>query len=97
MSEDPKDPPPQEDPTHDVPVYPEHDPPAETQQPITAAGAAGGPSERERHQEGQREGSKEGEEDVDEDDLDPQVPHSPPDAKKSRIVFDRDFSGGLRC
>ena len=93
MSEDPKDPPPQEDPTHDVPVYPEQDPPAETQQPITA----GGWTERERHQEGQGEHQPEQEEDVDEDDLDPQVPHSPPDAKKSRIVFDRDFSGGLRC
>ena len=93
MSEDPKqDPPPQENPTHDVPVYPEQDPPAETQQPIKAGarGPAGGPSERERHREGQSEGSKngEGEEDVDEDDLDPQVPHSPPDAKKGRIVFD---------
>ena len=39
MSEtDPNDPPPPEDPTHDVPVYPEHDPPPEGQTPIKAAG-----------------------------------------------------------
>jgi hypothetical protein len=70
MSEDPKDPPPQEDPTHDVPVYPEQDPPASDEQPIKAG---------------------EQEEDVDEDDLDPQVPHSPPDAKKGRIIFDENW------
>jgi hypothetical protein len=94
MSEDPKtDPQPQETPTHDVPVYPERDPPPETEQPIKAAE---GPSERERHEEGHGQGDapKEGDEDVDEDDLDPQVPHSPPDAKKGRIVFDENKVAG---
>lgn len=90
MSEHPKDPPPQEDPTHDVPVYPEHDPPPQGPQPIKA----GGRTERERHQEGQGEHQQEQEEDVDEDDLDPQVPHSPPDAKKGRIVFDENRVAG---
>jgi hypothetical protein len=84
MSQDPNEPPPQEDPTHDVPVYPEHDPPPATEQPIKA----GDPSERKRLQEAPGEVPQEEEEDVDEDDLDPQVPHSPPDSKKSKIVFD---------
>ena len=48
MSQDPNDPVPQEDPTHDAPVYPEHDPPPETEEPIKAAGL----NERERHDEG---------------------------------------------
>jgi hypothetical protein len=37
---------------------------------------------------GEHDGPKEGEDDVDDDDLDPQVPHSPPDGKQGRIVFD---------
>jgi hypothetical protein len=38
MSEtNPYDPPPQEDPTHDVPVYPEQDPPPGTESPIRAS------------------------------------------------------------
>jgi hypothetical protein len=49
-------PPPQEEPTHDVPVYPERD-------PTPGREAVGRGS------------------DVDEDDLDPQSPHSPPDAE----------------
>jgi hypothetical protein len=53
-------PPPQEEPTHDVPVYPEQDPPPGRE-------TTGGGS------------------DVDEDDLDPQAPHSPPDAE---VIFD---------
>ena len=47
MSHDPNDPVPQEEPTHDAPVYPEHDPPPEDR-PIKAAGL----NERERHDEG---------------------------------------------
>jgi hypothetical protein len=92
MSHDPNDPAPQEDPIHDVPVYPEHDPPPETEQPIKAAG----PSERERQREGHGHGDvpKEGEDDVDEDDLDPQAPHSPPDSKKGKIVFDESSVAG---
>jgi hypothetical protein len=87
MHQDPKDPPPQEEPTHDVPVYPERDPPPGEERAIKAAG---GPVERERRREHQGHGDapKEGEDDVDEDDLDPQVPHSPPDGKKGNIVFD---------
>jgi len=69
---DPNDPPPQEDPIHDVPVYPEQDPPPGSEMPIKAAD---GRSEDDHH-------------DVDEDDLDPQTPHSPPDAGKPGVVFD---------
>lgn len=92
MSHDPNDPVPQEDPTHDAPVYPEHDPPPE-ERPIKAAG----PDERERHREGHSHGDapqEEGEDDVDEDDLDPQAPHSPPDSKKGKIVFDESKVAG---
>ena len=98
---DPDDPPPQEEPTQDVPVYPEGDPPLT---PETAIRVAAGPGEHEEPDEG--------EDDVDEDDLDPQAPHSPPDvgcdarvargssqgmtpdyeqgvpAKKGRVIFD---------
>jgi hypothetical protein len=69
MQQNPYDPPPQDEP-HDVPVYPEGDPPP-------APEKAAGPEPKEGE-----------EEDVDEDDLDPQVPHSPPDGKKRKIVFD---------
>jgi hypothetical protein len=64
---------------HDVPTFPEQDPPPGTQ---TAAGP------------GEHELPDEGEDDVDEDDLDPQVPHSPPDGKKGRIVFDENGVAG---
>jgi hypothetical protein len=69
MQQNPYDPPPQEEPTHDVPVYPEGDPPPAPEKAIKA----GEPD------------PKEGEEDVDEDDLDPQVPHSPPDVGTRRL------------
>lgn len=78
MSEtNPYDPPPQEDPIRDVPVYPEEDPPAGTESPIRASA---GPGEHDLPDEG--------DDDVDEDDLDPQAPHSPPDVSKGRVVFD---------
>jgi hypothetical protein len=90
MSEtDPHDPPPQEDPTHDVPVYPEHDPQPGEQTPIRAAGKApgkgdeGGPPSPGVPHKGKDEGH-----DVDDDDLDPKSPHSPPDAGKGRVLFD---------
>jgi len=79
-NEGPGDPPePEEDPTHDVPAFPEQDSPPGTE---TAAGP------------GEHEIPDEGEDDVDEDDLDPQVPHSPPDGKKGRIVFDENGVAG---
>jgi hypothetical protein len=80
--QDPGDPPlpePERDPTHDVPDFPEQDSPPGTE---TAAGP------------GEHEIPDEGEDDVDEDDLDPQVPHSPPDGKKGRIVFDENGVAG---
>jgi hypothetical protein len=76
---DPNDPPPQEDPTHDVPVYPEKDPPLPGENAIKAAnpGHGGEPA------------PGEGEHDVEEDDLDPKKDHSPPDAgKKGGVIFD---------
>lgn len=72
----PDDPPPEEEPTQDVPVYPEGDPPPT---PETAIRIAVGPGEHEEPDEG--------EDDVDDDDLDPQAPHSPPDARKGRVIF----------
>jgi len=77
--DEPNDPPPEQDPTHDVPVYPEGDPPPSPETPIRAA-AATGPSEHELPDEG--------EDDVDDDDLDPQTPHSPPDVRKRLLRFD---------
>jgi len=74
MQTNPYDPTPQEDPTHDVPVYPEGDPPPSPEKAIKAHGGTPPPGE--------------GQDDVDEDDLDPQAPHSPPDANKGRVVFD---------
>ena len=42
MSEtNPYDPPPQEEPTHDVPVFPEEDPPQGTESPIRASAGPG--------------------------------------------------------
>jgi hypothetical protein len=93
MSNGPIDPSPQQEPTHDVPVYPEQDPPPGTEPAIRTAG----PGERERHNK-EREGpdvpGDESQEDVDEDDLDPQVPHSPPDGKQAKIVFDENKVAG---
>jgi hypothetical protein len=74
---EPNDPPPQEDPTHDVPVYPEKDPPPRRE------------TAKKEEEPEPRHADPGQPEDVDEDDLDPKVPHSPPDAGKgSRIVFD---------
>jgi len=78
--DDPNDPPPEQDPTHDVPVYPEGDPPPSPETAIKVS--AMGPGEHEL--------PNEGEDDVDDDDLDPQKPHSPPDGGKGRIIFDED-------
>jgi hypothetical protein len=76
----PDNPPAQEEPTHDVPVYPEQDPPPGSESAMKAA-QGGAPGEG-------------GEDDVDDDDLDPQAPHSPPDVDKSRVVFDEDAVPG---
>jgi hypothetical protein len=78
----PEDPPPEQEPMHDVPVYPDQDP---TPGSETEIKAADGPRERERERE--HEGKSHSDVpsdrdyDVDEDDLDPQAPHSPPDAR----------------
>ena len=101
--EDPNNPPPspEEEPAHDVPAFPEEDTPPGTETAIRIGGdvrrvagfrfagtlRAGGPGE-------QHDSPDEGEDDVDEDDLDPQVPHSPPDGKKGRIVFDENYVAG---
>ena len=74
--DDPNDPPPEQDPIQDVPVYPEGDPPPT---PETAIRVAAGPGEHDLPDEG--------EDDVDEDDLDPQTPHSPPDISRGRVIF----------
>jgi hypothetical protein len=78
----PPPPEPEKDPTHDVPAFPAQDSPPGTETAIgfESPGWTNGP--------GEPETPDEGEDDVDEDDLDPQVPHSPPDGKKGRIVFD---------
>jgi hypothetical protein len=80
--ESPTTPPPEEEPTHDVPTFPEQDPPPGSETAIRRAGTLqdAGP--------GEHDSPDEGDDDVDDDDLDPQVPHSPPDGKKGRIVFD---------
>jgi len=84
MSEtNPYDPPPQEEPTHDVPVYPEQDPPPGNESTIRVSA---GPGEHELPDEG--------EDDVDDDDLDPQAPHSPPDIGKGRVIFDENQVAG---
>jgi len=86
---DPNDPPPQEDPTHDVPVYPERDPPPGQESAIEAAakpreGDEGGPPNPGTPSKGKDEGH-----DVDDDDLDPKTPHSPPDlGSRGRVIFD---------
>jgi hypothetical protein len=89
MSEtEPDSPPPQEDPMHDVPVYPEKDPPPGQETDIKAAGKPregdeGGPPNPGTPSRGKDEGH-----DVDDDDLDPKAPHSPPDASRGRVLFD---------
>ena len=92
QSQEPDNPPtqPEKDPTHDVPVFPEHDPLPPEQTALGFDGAirfgwAAGP--------GQHEIPDENEDDVDDDDLDPQVPHSPPDGKQ-RIIFDENAVAG---
>jgi hypothetical protein len=91
---DPNDPPPQEDPTHDVPVYPEKDPPLGPDKAIKATGKRGplraaregdegGPPNPGTPGKGKDEGH-----DVDDDDLDPKAPHSPPDIGRGRVIFD---------
>jgi hypothetical protein len=72
---DPDDPPVQDEP-YDVPVYPEQDTPPGTESAIKVAA---GPGEHDLPDEG--------EDDVDDDDLDPQVPHSPPDVDGGRVGF----------
>ena len=103
----PYDPPPQEEPIQDVPVYPEQDPPGTE----TTIGVSAGPGERDLPDEG--------EDDVDEGathashghprgggapdceqanacatDLDPQAPHSPPDVSRGRVIFDENVVPG---
>ena len=87
---------PEEEPDHDVPTFPEEDTPPGRETAIRigrdvrrVAGfkfTSPGP--------GEHESPSEGDDDVDEDDLDPQVPHSPPDGKKGRIVFDENYVAG---
>jgi len=90
-------PPQPEEPAHDVPTFPPEDSPPGTETALRlerfdsavgfeSPGRPGGPGERESPGEGQ--------DDVDDDDLDPQVPHSPPDGKKGRIVFDENGAAG---
>lgn len=81
------DDPPQQEPTWDVPVYPEHDPPPDREVDV---GAFGG--ETDQPVQGEEPGWDP--EDVDEDDLDPRVPHSPPDASGGRILFDENKVAG---
>ena len=42
---------------------------------------------------GEHEEPDEGEDDVDEDDLDPQAPHSPPDVRRARVIFEEGAVG----
>jgi hypothetical protein len=76
-------PPPEEEPTHDVPNFPAEDTPPGTESAILWFA---GP--------GEHDSPDEGDDDVDDDDLDPQVPHSPPDGNKGRIVFDENGVAG---
>jgi hypothetical protein len=88
----PHDPPPQEEPTHDVPVYPEKDPPQshESAMEVAAKGrSATDPTGRE--DEGEPLGDPVEPEDVDEDDLDPRKPHHPPDVRQEKILFDENY------
>ncbi|HWW79370.1 MAG TPA: hypothetical protein VNY82_07220 [Steroidobacteraceae bacterium] len=105
---EPNDPPPQEEPIQDVPVYPEQDPPPGTE---TTIRVSAGP--------GEHDVPDEGDDDVDEGathashghprgggapdceranacvtDLDPQAPHSPPDVGRGRVIFDENDVAG---
>jgi len=100
--ESPTTPPPEEEPTHDVPTFPEQDPPPGSETAIRLAATVhdAGPGEHDSPDEGATHASHgqphEGvprnmsgqcprnDDDVDDDDLDPQVPHSPPDGKRVR-------------
>jgi hypothetical protein len=96
LAGEPNDPPPQQEPTHDVPVYPEHDPPPGQESAVRAAAQGGGKKAPGREDDQPVQGSEpgEGREDVDEDDLDPKVPHSPPDAGKQNVLFDENMMAG---
>jgi hypothetical protein len=86
---EPNDPPPQEDPTHDVPVYPEGDPPPERETDIKASGKPLGEDEGGPPNPGvPHKGRSDEGHDVDDDDLDPKAPHSPPDVGQGRVLFD---------
>lgn len=104
---------PEEEPTHDVPTFPEEDTPPGKETAIRIGGdvrriagfrfagpvpaanrAAGRVVAAGSTGPGEHDSPDEGEDDVDEDDLDPQVPHSPPDGKKGRIVFDENYVAG---
>ena len=88
--------PPAPEPTHDVPVYPEHDPPPDQENAVSARG-----EEDDQPVQGTEPGEGQ---DVDEDDLDPKVPHSPPDAGKrnaaqrndaqQKVIFDENKMAG---
>jgi hypothetical protein len=78
----PNDPPPQQEPSHDVPVYPEKDPPPSRESAVRATG---------RDDEGEPSSDPVVPEDVDEDDLDPRKPHHPPDVDKEKILFDENY------
>lgn len=95
QSQAPNNPPPEpvEEPTHDVPTFPEHDPPPPTQTALGFDGATATVSPGRATGPGEHEIPNESEDDVDDDDLDPQVPHSPPDGKK-RIIFDENGVAG---
>jgi hypothetical protein len=76
--ESPTTPPPEQEPPHDVPTFPEEDPPPGSETALRVVGTiqSAGP--------GEHDSPDEGDDDVDDDDLDPQVPHSPPDGKRVR-------------
>ncbi len=86
-------PPPEQDPTHDVPAFPEQDEPPPRETAMESSGAIGFESPGRAAGPGEHEIPGEEDDDVDDDDLDPQVPHSPPDGKK-RIIFDENEVAG---
>ncbi len=84
----PNDPPqPSQQEPHDVPVYPEQDPPPDRPVDPQISG-----SESDQPVQGDEPGDDQ--DDVDADDLDPRVPHSPPDAGKSNVMFDENQVAG---
>lgn len=93
----PRPPEPEEPPSHDVPTFPPQDSPPGTETATRLGGfdsAVGFESPGRFEGPGEHDGPGEGDDDVDDDDLDPQVPHSPPDGKKGRIVFDENGVAG---